>query len=111
MFEDASAEREQFVERVRLEAERIADGLTEDLPDGLTAKYDDTDVLAPIDPTCAFHGIKWSEHEGGRCLHCPLCFRSDLGYPKHVDADGQMWDVCVECVEMEAHMGREEEGS
>lgn len=61
-------------------------------------------TLDPIDPTCAFHGLKWSEHEGGRCLHCPLCFRSDFGYPKWVDADGQMWDVCVECGETEQEM-------
>ncbi len=55
----------------------------------------------PVDPTCAFHGKKWSEHEGGRCLYCPLCFRSDFNYPKYVDEEGQMWDVCQECGEME----------
>lgn len=55
-----------------------------------------------VDPTCAFHGKKWSEHEGGRCLYCPLCFRSDYGYPHWVDEDGQKWDVCQECGETEA---------
>lgn len=56
-----------------------------------------TPPTTPIDPTCAFHGKRWSEHEGGRCLYCPLCFRSDLDYPKAVDAAGRAWDVCVEC--------------
>jgi hypothetical protein len=55
-----------------------------------------------VDPVCAFHGKRWSEHEGGRCMYCPLCFRSDDGYPKHVDEHGQTWDVCVECAAYEA---------
>ena len=55
-----------------------------------------------FDPTCAFHGLRWSEHEGGRCLYCPLCFRSDFGYEHWVDDDGQKWDLCKECGEKEA---------
>ena len=54
-------------------------------------------ILPPIDPTCAFHGLKWSQHPDGRCLYCPLCFRSDFGYPKFVDEDGQMWTTCAAC--------------
>ena len=54
-----------------------------------------------LDPVCAFHGKKWSEHEGNRCLHCPICFRSDFGYPKWVDGEGQAWDVCRFCGEAE----------
>ena len=58
--------------------------------------------LGTIDPVCAFHGKRLSEHEGGRCYHCPLCFRSDYGYPKWVDTAGQMWDACQECGTLEA---------
>lgn len=57
-----------------------------------------------IDPVCAFHGKPWSEHVGGFCYHCPLCFRSDEGYPKYVDEQGQTWDVCKECGELEKEM-------
>lgn len=55
-----------------------------------------------IDPVCVFHGKRWSEHEGGRCLHCPICFRSDLNYPHYEDPSGQKWDLCQECGEREA---------
>lgn len=53
-----------------------------------------------IDPVCAFHGKRWSEHEGGRCLYCCLCFRSDLT-PDDCweDEHGQKWDVCKDCGE------------
>ena len=55
----------------------------------------------PIDPVCAFHAKKWSEHEGGRCMYCPICYRSDLGYEKWVDKEGQSWDLCRSCGELE----------
>jgi hypothetical protein len=60
----------------------------------------------PIDPVCAFHGKRRSEHENGQCLYCPLCFRSDDGYEKWVDEQGQAWDLCRECGEAEAESER-----
>ena len=56
-----------------------------------------------IDPTCLFHGKKWSEHKYGRCIYCPLCFRSDE-YEHWVDAEGQKWDICVGCKKYEDSM-------
>lgn len=55
-------------------------------------------MVRMVDPTCAFHGKKWSEHEGGRCLYCCLCFDSTLT-PETcwADKDGVKWDVCMDC--------------
>lgn len=47
-----------------------------------------------IDPVCAFHGKRMSEHEGGRCLYCCICFTSLEPDTCVVDTDGQKWDVC-----------------
>lgn len=59
-----------------------------------------------IDPVCLFHGKKMSEHEGGRCLYCSLCF--DLLTPDEcaVDEDGQKWDICIPCYEAERLFGK-----
>ena len=57
--------------------------------------------VSAVDPVCAFHGLRWSEHEHGRCIYCPLCFRSDE-YEHWVDETGQKWDLCRECGEAEA---------
>jgi hypothetical protein len=44
-------------------------------------------------PVCTFHGKRWSEHEGGRCLFCCICFdTSPEGWA--TDSEGTTWDVC-----------------
>jgi hypothetical protein len=58
-----------------------------------------------IDTVCAFHGRRWSEHEGGRCLYCCLCFKTLTVDECHVLPDGLREDVCNECAEMEALRG------
>ncbi len=54
-----------------------------------------------IDPVCAFHGLRASEHPEGRCLFCCLCF--DVLTPAECwrDAQGIAWDVCRACGEAE----------
>lgn len=47
-----------------------------------------------IDPVCAIHGKRWSEHDGGRCLYCCICFRPLTPEECAVDAEGSKWDVC-----------------
>lgn len=57
-----------------------------------------TDETVHIDPICAIHGKRWSQHDGGRCLYCCICFVS-LDNPDECwrDADGQLWDMCISC--------------
>lgn len=50
-----------------------------------------------IDPFCAFHNKRWSEHEGGKCLYCCLCFSTLTPDECYVDPNGTRWDVCVPC--------------
>ena len=59
-------------------------------------------MSAAIDPTCAFHGKKWSEHDHGRCLYCCICFKTLTPDECAEDLKGQKWDVCTdeECVVM-----------
>lgn len=57
-----------------------------------------------IDPVCVFHGKRWSEHEGGRCLYCCLCFRTLTVEECHVQSDGQKIDMCDECATLEQQM-------
>jgi hypothetical protein len=59
-----------------------------------------------MDPYCAIHGKRWSEHPGGRCLYCCLCFRPLTPEECHVLPDGTREDVCVPCAEAEALPGR-----
>jgi hypothetical protein len=47
-----------------------------------------------IDPVCAIHGKRSSEHEGGRCLYCCICYRPLTPGECAVDAKGARWDVC-----------------
>lgn len=47
-----------------------------------------------IDPVCAIHGKRQSEHDGGRCLYCCICFRPLTPEECAVDAEGSKWDVC-----------------
>lgn len=47
-----------------------------------------------LDPVCAFHGKRWSEHEGGRCLYCCMCFETDPPTGWATDSEGTTWDVC-----------------
>ena len=54
-----------------------------------------------IDPACAFHGLRWSEHPEGRCLYCCLCFRTLTAEECHLLPDGSREDVCDECAETE----------
>jgi hypothetical protein len=57
--------------------------------------------MSQIDPVCLIHGKRWSEHEGGRCLYCCLCFKPLEPEECWADADGQKWDLCQECGESE----------
>jgi hypothetical protein len=50
-----------------------------------------------IDPVCLFHGKRRSEHEGGRCLFCGICFDTLTPEECWEDAEGQKWDLCVPC--------------
>lgn len=54
-----------------------------------------------IDPVCAIHGRRWSDHEDGRCLYCCICFRSLDADECAIDSQGgQKWDVCKgECAQ------------
>lgn len=54
-------------------------------------------MSASIDPVCAFHGLRASEHEHGRCLYCCLCFDQLTPAECWADADGVKWDICVPC--------------
>lgn len=54
-------------------------------------------TVGAIDPVCAFHGKRWSEHDGGRCLYCCLCFVTLTPDACWQDADGQRWDMCAAC--------------
>jgi hypothetical protein len=47
------------------------------------------------DPVCAIHGKRWSEHPGGRCLYCCICFRPLEPEQCATDSLGQKWDVCA----------------
>lgn len=49
---------------------------------------------AVIDPVCVIHGRRWSEHDGGRCLYCCICFRPLEADECATDSSGQKWDVC-----------------
>jgi hypothetical protein len=62
----------------------------------------DEQLSAMIDPVCAFHGKRMSEHEGGRCLYCCICYRSLEPAECVVDSDGQKWDVCKGACAQEA---------
>jgi hypothetical protein len=54
-----------------------------------------------IDPVCLHHGLRWSQHEDGRCLFCCLCFRTLTIEECHLLPDGTREDVCNECAEYE----------
>jgi len=54
-----------------------------------------------LDPTCAFHGLKASEHEYGRCLYCCFCFKTLTPDECHTDNEGVKWDVCEDCAALE----------
>lgn len=56
-----------------------------------------------IDPVCAFHGLRASEHEHGRCLYCCICFTTLTRETCAEDSTGQKWDTCEPCAEMEWH--------
>ena len=47
-----------------------------------------------IDPVCAIHGKRMSEHE---CLYCCLCFKSLTREECSYLPDGTQTDVCVPC--------------
>lgn len=48
----------------------------------------------PIDPFCALHGKRMSEHDGGRCLYCCICYQPLKPEECVEDNSGQKWDVC-----------------
>lgn len=55
-----------------------------------------------IDPVCAFHGKKLSEHEDGRCLYCCVCYKPLTPDECVVDTTGTKWDTCKGRCAMEA---------
>ncbi len=55
-----------------------------------------------IDSVCLIHGKKASEHEGGRCLYCCICFAPLTPEQCASDGDGQKWDVCKGPCELKA---------
>lgn len=59
-----------------------------------------------VDPVCALHGKRWSEHEDGRCLYCCICFKMLRPNECAISKDGQKWDVCSGCA---SQAGIEEE--
>lgn len=60
-----------------------------------------------IDPVCAFHGLRRSEHN---CLYCCLCFET-LTPEECAVIDGERWDMCVSCAEEEEAVRSEVERS
>lgn len=61
--------------------------------------------MSAIDPVCAFHGLRASEHKHGRCLFCCLCFKILEPEECWQDEQGQRWDICEECAEFEKKLG------
>ena len=57
-----------------------------------------------IDPVCAFHGLRWSEHELGFCLFCCLCFRTLELEDCNVLPDGKREDICRSCARYEGRL-------
>lgn len=51
-------------------------------------------TLKAIDPVCLLHGMRWSEHEFGRCLYCEICFKTLTPDECVTDANGERWNVC-----------------
>lgn len=47
-----------------------------------------------IDPFCALHGKRMSEHDGGRCLYCCICYKPLKPEECVEDISGDKWDVC-----------------
>ncbi len=54
-----------------------------------------------IDPVCFNHGMRWSEHEHGRCLYCCLCFKPLTLEECAFEPNGDRVDICVPCREAE----------
>lgn len=52
-----------------------------------------------IDPVCAFHGKRRSQHE---CLYCCVCFAQLTRAECWLDEDGAAWDLCEPCGQQEA---------
>jgi hypothetical protein len=50
-----------------------------------------------VDPVCLFHGMRWSEHPGGRCLYCCICFEPLTVGDCWRDQEGVAWDICGPC--------------
>lgn len=50
-----------------------------------------------VDPVCLIHGKRWSEHEGGRCLFCCLCFDELTPEQCSRNEEGQLQDICFSC--------------
>lgn len=88
-------------------------GWMEREPDGETSRCARCDELAKrfglrwetsaggIDPVCLIHGLKWSEHKGGRCLYCCLCFKPLTPEECHALPGGVLEDVCKDCAKAE----------
>lgn len=57
--------------------------------------------MSVIDPYCLHHGKRRSEHEGGRCLYCCICFKPLEPHECWEDSQGAKWDMCEECGKVE----------
>lgn len=54
-----------------------------------------------FDPVCTLHGMKWSEHEYGKCLYCCICFITLTLDTCHTLPDGTKEDICNDCAKEE----------
>lgn len=52
------------------------------------------EMYGQVDPVCLVHGKRWSDHDGGRCLYCSICFKPLAPDECAVDSAGQKWDLC-----------------
>ncbi len=61
-------------------------------------------IIQKFDPVCSLHGMRWSDHEFGRCMYCCLCFKTmELSNMNEFyrDNNGHYHDICLECKRME----------
>lgn len=67
--------------------------------------------MSEFDPVCLHHGMRWSEHEFGRCLYCEVCFKPLTPDECATDSDGEKWNVCKgECAKEAGLSGGQYEG-
>ncbi len=52
-------------------------------------------MVSNLDPICAIHGKRWSQHLHGRCLYCCICFKPLTIDLCAKDKDDNPYDVCI----------------